>query len=273
MTLDEALAVLALEPATPLDLAELALWLARDEYPALDVEGELAELAALAGEVKPRLRGPLAARVAVLCRYLFHDLGFQGNQKDYYDPRNSYLNEVLARRTGLPILLSTVAIAVGTRAGLEVVGVGLPGHFVAKAVLGDQEMLFDPFHGGRVLTREACEALVEEVTGAPVEATPEALAAVPIGLIVQRMLNNLKLVYLRQGDFLRAARVIGRLRQLCPGDLTQGRDLGATLLQAGRPGAAIDHLAAYLASEPAPEDEADVRKLLDQARGAVARWN
>jgi regulator of sirC expression with transglutaminase-like and TPR domain len=273
MNLDSALALLAADPTAPLDLAELALELARDEYPALDVEGELAELAGWAAELRPRLRGNVRARVALLSRYLFHDLGFQGNQKDYYDPRNSYLNEVLARRTGLPILLSTVAIAVGTRAGLEVVGVGLPGHFVAKVVLGKDEVIFDPFHGGRVLTPRDCATLVEEVAGTPFEATREALAAVPVGLIVQRMLNNLKLVYLRQGDFGRAARVTGRLRQLCPGDRTQSRDLGATLLQAGRPGAAIDHLSAYLDADPTPDDAGDVRKLLDQARAAVARWN
>jgi regulator of sirC expression with transglutaminase-like and TPR domain len=274
MNLDSTLTLLAGDPAAALDLAELALWLARDEYPTLDVEGELAELAAWASEVRPRLRGPLEARVAVLCRYLFHDLGFHGNRKDYYDPRNSYLNEVLARRTGLPILLSTVAIAIGTRAGLEVAGVGLPGHFVVKAVaVGGHEVLFDPFHGGRVLTPEQCEALVEQVVGGPFAATPEALAAVPVGFIAQRMLNNLKLVYLRQGDFPRAARIIGRLRQLCPADHIQERDLGATLLQAGKPGAAIDHLTAYLDAEPAPDDARDVRKLLEQARGAVARWN
>jgi regulator of sirC expression with transglutaminase-like and TPR domain len=162
---------------------------------------------------------------------------------------------------------------VGERAGLAVVGVGLPGHFVAKAVGGGGEVLFDPFHGGRLLTPEQCGAMVERVVGAPFSATPEALAAVPLGLMVARMLNNLKGTYLRAGEFGRAARVIGRLRQLAPGDAVQQRDLGATLIQAGRPGEAIDHLTAYLAGPGEREDAAAVRKLLDQARAQVCRWN
>src|SRR5262245_28993026 len=133
MDLDTALPLLAGDPAAPLDLAELAFALARDEYPHLDVESEVAELAALAHELKPRLRGGLRARVEVLCRYLFHEVGLEGNTRDYYDPRNSYLNDVLTRRLGLPITLSVVAVAVGSRAGLSVAGVGLPGHFIAKA--------------------------------------------------------------------------------------------------------------------------------------------
>jgi regulator of sirC expression with transglutaminase-like and TPR domain len=134
-------------------------------------------------------------------------------------------------------------------------------------------VLFDPFHGGRVLSVADCEALVEQVLGARYELAPDALAAVPVGHVVARMLTNLKGAYLRRRDFPRAARVIGRLRQLSPGDVAQRRDLGAVLLQAGRPGPAIDHLEAYLACEPPPEDGRSVRELLMQARGEVARWN
>jgi regulator of sirC expression with transglutaminase-like and TPR domain len=273
MNLDTALALLARNPSAPLDLAEVALALARDEYPNLDVEATLAELAGMAHEVRPRLRGPLLAQVEGLCRYLFHEMGFRGDERDYYNPRNSYLNEVLERRTGIPITLSVVAMAVAERAGLTVVGVGLPGHFVVKAVRADQEILFDPYHGGRLLLPGQCEALVRQVTNTPFDATPEALAAVPLGLIVLRMLSNLKGNYLRQGDFARAARVIGRIVQLCPADLVQRRDLGASLLQAGRPGPAIDHLKAYLAGTPTAEDAEVVRQLLERAKTTVAGWN
>src|SRR5437773_10084362 len=116
MNLEAALETLARDPAAPLDLAELALSLARDEYPDLDVEAYLGELDGMAHEARRYLRGDLAARVSGLCRYLFHDMGFRGNQADYYDPRNSYLNQVLDRRLGIPISLSAVVIAVGRRA-------------------------------------------------------------------------------------------------------------------------------------------------------------
>ncbi len=273
MNLDKALRLLARNPAAPLDLGEVALLLARDEYPGLDVEAYLAELDGMAHEARPHLRGRLEKRVAGMCRYLFHDLGFHGNRSDYDNPCNTYLNEVLDRRTGIPIALSAVAMIVGRRAGLSVVGVGLPGHFVVKAVDGGREVIFDPFHGGRVLSREDCEILVETVLGVRFEATPAALRPVPLGAMVQRMLNNLKAVYLRSGDCSRAIRVMNRLRQLCPGDPLQRRDLGATLLQAGQPGKAISHLQAYLDAAPDADDAAAVRRLLDQSRGAVARWN
>ncbi|HZT81560.1 MAG TPA: transglutaminase-like domain-containing protein [Gemmataceae bacterium] len=273
MDLDTALPLLAREPAAPLDLAELALCLARDEYPALDVEAYLGELAGMAHEARRYLRGRLEDRARGLCRYLFHDLGFRGNTRDYYDARNSYLNDVLDRRTGIPLTLSVVAMVVGGRAGLEVAGVGLPGHFVAKAVGEGREVLFDPFHGGRLLAPEQCEALVEQVTGQPYRATAATFAALPLGPLTLRMLNNLKGAYLRAGDFGRAVRVMERLRQLSPDDPLQRRDLGAALLHAGRPGRAIDHLEAYLAARPDAGDATAVRRLLLQARGEVARWN
>jgi regulator of sirC expression with transglutaminase-like and TPR domain len=273
MELDTALTLLAREPSAPLDLAEVALQLARDEYPALDVVGYLSEVDAMAHEVRHRLHGGLEARVAGLCRYLFHDLGFRGNDEEYYDHRNSYFNEVLDRRVGIPITLSAVAIAVGTRAGLGVVGVGLPGHFVAKAVGGGREVLFDPFHGGRVRTPGECEALVERIVGTPFHATTEALAAVPLGQVVQRMLNNLKAVYLGASDFGRAVRVLRRLRQLNPQDPQQQRDLGATLARNGQPGPAISHLEAYLQALPNAEDADLVREVLNRACAAVAKWN
>jgi regulator of sirC expression with transglutaminase-like and TPR domain len=273
MNLDTALNRLARDPAAPLDLAELAFSLARDEYPDLDVEAGLAELDAMAHEAKAYLRGGLDSRVEGLCRYLFHEMGFRGNIQDYYDARNSYLNEVLERRTGIPISLSAVAMAVGSRAGLMVAGVGLPGHFVVKVTLAGQEVLFDPFHGGRRLSVSDCEHLVYQVTGQPFQASPAHLRAVPLGHILTRMLTNLKAFYLHDADFRRAGRVIQRLRQLDPSDLRQGRDLGVCLFREGQYGQAIDHLAAYLQAFPAAEDAATIQKILQQARGQVARWN
>src|SRR5262245_52991888 len=127
MNLDLALSTLAGTVDAPFDLAELALHLARDEYPHLDVAAYLGRLHALAQTLRPRLRGSLEERVQALARFLFEEHGFRGNPGDYYDPRNSYLNEVLDRRLGIPITLSVLAIAVGGRAGLNVIGVGLPG--------------------------------------------------------------------------------------------------------------------------------------------------
>jgi regulator of sirC expression with transglutaminase-like and TPR domain len=273
MNLDAALTLLAGNPSAPLDLAELALLLARDEYPELDVEAYVNEIAGMAHEAQSLLHGDLAARVHGLCRYLFHDMGFHGNLQAYYDPRNSYFNEVLDRRTGIPISLSAVAMTVGARAGLNIVGVGLPGHFVVKAIDDEEEVLFDPFHGGRVLTPQDCETLVEQVTGEPFAATAQTLQGVPLGAMVVRMLTNLKAIYLREGDFPRGVRIIERLRQLIPNDPLQQRDLGAALFQAGRHGGAIGPLSEYLRLVPDADDRDTVLQLLAQAKSQVARWN
>src|SRR5438128_2465986 len=117
MNVDETLDLLARNPRAPLDVAEIALHLALDEYPVIDVEACLSELDGMAHEASRYLRGDLDAQVTGLCRYLFHEMGFRGNARDYYDARNSYFNQVLDRRTGIPITLSAVVMAVGTRAG------------------------------------------------------------------------------------------------------------------------------------------------------------
>lgn len=273
MELDLILAQLADDPTATCDVAELALELARDEYSDLDVEAYLSELDGMAHEARAHVRGTLEARVRGLARYLFHEMGFRGNDQDYYDARNSYLNQVLDRRTGIPISLSVIAMAVGSRVGLQIEGVGLPGHFIAKAVDGEQEVLFDPFHGGRLLAPDQCECLVARVTGVEFQATAQTLQALPLPQVVQRMLTNLKAIYLREGQFSRAARVIERLRQLRPNDVHERRDLGVSLLQAGRPGKAIDHLAAYLRAHPHGADVQTVRTYLTQARAEVAKWN
>ena len=273
MKLSSALAALAADPHAPTDIARVALLIARDAYSQMNPRAYLRILDRLADQLRPRLAGSLAARTAELSAFLFEECGFAGNTEHYYDPRNSYLNKVIDRQVGLPIALSVVAVAVGTRAGLNVVGVGLPGHFIAKAVEGNEAVLFDPFNGGQFLDIEACEALVGGVTGRPFEATPEALAATPPGAIVARMLQNLKTAYLADRSYLRAARVTYRLAQLIPSDASQRRDLGVLLVQADRPGRAIDHLRHYLRVEPNAEDASEVEKFLDKALTEVSRWN
>lgn len=273
MTLDDILQLLARDPAAPLDIAEIALYLARDEYPQLDIEAHLGEINAMAHEARAYVRGDLAAQLHGFCRYLFHEMGFRGNPQNYYDPQNSYLNVVLERRTGIPITLSVVAMAVGNRAGLDIHGVGLPGHFIAKAVQEEEELLFDPFHGGRRLTVQDCEHLVNQTTSQPFQIAAAHLRALPPAGMVQRMLNNLKAIYLGEADFARGIRIIERLRQLEPHNPQHHRDLGVCYIRSAQPGKAIDHLQSYLAAVPQASDAEAVKNLLQQARRSLAQWN
>jgi regulator of sirC expression with transglutaminase-like and TPR domain len=273
MDLDAALHRLSLDHDAPLDLAELALHLARDEFPSIDVDAYLAELDAMAREGEDYVRGTLPARVHGLCRYLFHEMGFRGNDKNYYDPLNSYFNQVLERRTGIPITLSALVMALGNRVGLRVEGIGLPGHFVVKAVNGSEEIVFDPFHGGRVISPVDCENLVRQVTGRELTVTADTLTSLPLYFIVMRMLNNLKAIYLKNTDMPRAIRVLQRLRQLAPADAELQRDLGICLVHAGQPGKSLDLLEAYLVAAPEAMDAEAVRDVLRRAQAAIAGWN
>jgi len=273
LNFDTALEILARDPSAPLDLAEVALLLARDEFSFLDIDAHLNELTAMAHEVRTYLRGHLAHQVQGLCRYLFHEMGFRGNAGEYYDPRNSYFNQVLERRLGVPISLSAVTMAVGQRAGLAIAGIGLPGHFIVKASNGEQEILLDPFNGGRILSLADCEFLVQQATGKPIHTSALVLDSLPLGLVVQRMLNNLKAIYLKSQDWRRSIRTMERLRQLNPLDVILRRDLGVCHLRHGQPGKAIDHLRSYLDEAAEAEDIEPIQQLLTSALKMVAQWN
>jgi regulator of sirC expression with transglutaminase-like and TPR domain len=273
LQLEKTLDRLARDPAAHVDLAEVALLMARDEYPNLDVEAHLNELDAMAHEAKPYLRGHLAHQVQGLCRYLFHEMGFRGNVDDYYDPRNSYFNAVLERRLGIPITLSAVTMAIGQRAGLHIAGVGLPGHFIVKAIDPRQEILIDPFHGGRVLSLSDCETLVQQATGVPFEASALALKPLPLGAIVVRMFNNLRAIYFKDQDWPRSIRTMERMRLLQPEDASLRRDLGACYVRSGHPGKAVGHLRYYLDIAAEADDVDKIRALLKTALDTIAQWN
>jgi regulator of sirC expression with transglutaminase-like and TPR domain len=273
MDLNAALERLSRQPDAPFDIGELALHLSRDEFPSVDVDACMGEIDAMAQEARRYVRGELPARVHGLCRYLFHEMGFRGNKADYFDPLNSYFNQVLERRIGIPITLSALVMTIGSRVGLRVEGIGLPGHFIARAVDGAHEVIFDPFHGGRELTPRDCENVVRQVTGKDITVTAETLCPLPLSLIVTRMLNNLRAIYLKRTDMPRAIRVLRRLRQLAPEDAQLQRDLGICLVHTGKPGPAIDLLKSYLLVASEAMDAESVRDVLNQAEASVAEWN
>lgn len=273
MNLDAVLLELSRDPAAEFDVAEIALHLAKDEYPNLDVASYLDQLRDLARDARSHVSGSVDEQIHGLCRYLFHQLGYHGNAKDYYDPRNSYFNDVMDRLTGIPISLSLLTIAVGSRIGLPLAGVGLPGHFIVQCVGATPPILVDPFHGGRHMTLDQAEAMVARVTGIEVPIDSLELSPVLPGPFLQRMLNNLRGIYLKAEDPRRGARVLGRLHQLNPSDVQVRRDLGLCLFRTNRTGPAIDHLASYIAAAPDAADAEAVNRLLQQAKRDIGKWN
>ena len=207
-------------PDDQVDLAEAALLIARAEYPGLDVDRYLRRMEDLAASVAERGARGAIARVEALNEVLFDEEGFRGNVDDYYDPRNSFLNEVLDRRTGIPITLSTLYIEVGRRAGILVEGVGLPGHFVVRA----EGRLVDPFHGGAFLTEDDCQKRLDRIYGGRLKLDEKMLAPCDRKAILARTLRNLKAIYVKAEDHPRALAVVDLIIGLEPAALEERRD-------------------------------------------------
>lgn len=218
-------------------LAEAALWIAAEEHPGLDVAAYLARFDGLAARVD-RLGAKLGLVPAEALRVgLAEEQGFHGNHDGYYDPANSFLNEVLDRRAGIPITLSLVYIEVARRLGWQADGIAFPGHFLMR-LGGAEPLVLDPFHGGRVLTDADCAMLLQQVTGGQGTFTAEMLAPAPWRKVLYRLLANLKTIYSSPavGDFARALAVVERMLLVQPGSLDDVRDRGLLLHKLDRQG-------------------------------------
>ncbi len=264
----EELSVLTSAPDHEVPLDRAALVIAQEEYPQLDVQAYLDRLDAMATELAAEIdleTGPRAA-LRDLSAFLFERQGFRGNTEDYEDPRNSYLNDVLDRRLGIPISLSVVYIAVARRLGLDVKGVGLPGHFIVKFDTPDETLFVDPFHGGRFISREECFQLAERALGRRVARNDALLAAATNRQILTRMLYNLKAVYLKRGDLRRALGVSELILAIFPWDLDELRDRGMLHHRLGENAAARRDLDLYLRYRGDARDADAVRRTLDAIR-------
>ena len=218
------------------DLTKIGLEIAMDAYPDLNPEAWLEQISNLADRVRDRC-APQAKPRQILGQInwvLFVEEQFKGNSDDYYDPRNSYLNDVLERKLGIPLSLSMLYLAVAQRVGLEMAGVNLPGHFVVRTGWGNTALFVDPFHEGEFLDRTGCMRRVEEVTGEEIELDEEQLSPCSPILMVARMLRNLKAVYLNEGDFNASLPVMRRLVALTGGEPLERRDLGVACLHSQR---------------------------------------
>jgi regulator of sirC expression with transglutaminase-like and TPR domain len=241
-----------------------ALLIAAAEYPDLDLEAALAALDAYAERLRRRLRGlDEPEHVAhALAEVLHGELGFSGNPGAYYDPRNSYLSEVINRKLGIPISLSAVYLEVGRRAGLPLEGVGMPGHFLVRLDHPSRPLLLDPFADGMVISQEECAARLRALYGPRVRFQPEMLAAVSTRAILFRMLANLKGIYTGEGDWPRVIRTIDLMLIVEPGASSEYRDRGAAHMRTGRLRRARADFEHYLLNAIDVDDAGTVREQL-----------
>ena len=268
------------EVAKPEDLIRLelaALLIAAEDKANLetDIVSYLSQLETWAGLARDYIsRSSITTPINAFNRFMFEELGFKGNQANYYDPRNSFLNEVMDRRTGIPITLSVVYMQVGRGAGLHVEGVPMPGHFIVRVKESDSPCatLVDPFHT-KIIDLEDCQERLDEAYGGQVALTEEHLHAATTREILVRILTNLKAIYARHDLYRQALAAVERILLLSPRLANERRDRAAILAQLNHLPEAITELEAYLRSAPNTSDADQVREHLRTLRLRQASRN
>jgi len=276
MNAREAFAEMACRPSAAIEIDRAALLIAAEEYPDLEVDSYLTRLDGLAARVR-RFIYPDAGSHEIMARLnqvLFEEEGFRGNLEDYYDPRNSYLNQVLDRRTGIPITISTVYLEVARRVGFRAVGVGFPGHFLVKHQTPEGgEILIDAFDAGKVLSVDDCRERLEQMSNGKISFTPEHLRPASARQMLVRMLNNLKGIYLSRQDDRRALAAVERILLLTPDSPSEIRDRGMLLARLNRPVEALAALAHYRRLSPDAADATRIDGVMDRLRLKVGTCN
>jgi regulator of sirC expression with transglutaminase-like and TPR domain len=262
--------MLAARADVDIDVAEAALLIAKEEYPQLDVPAYLAQLDAMAESARTMVLVDTGetSRVARLNYFLFVRQGFRGNKDDYFDPRNSYLNEVLERRTGIPITLGIVYAEVGRRLGLPLFGVGFPGHFLVKHA-GDRELIIDPFTGG-IIDAAECARRYREFFGPRARFDLRLLRPAANREILRRILANLKQIFVERQDWPRALSCLDRMLLLAPDAAPELRERGLLYYRLECFAAALQDLERYLRVAPSEDKDNSVRGLVPALRRQVA---
>ncbi len=261
-----------------LPLLATALLIARDEYPDLDAnayDGVLDDyVRAVRIDVESQDSAP--ARIAVINRYLFDELGFGGNPDEFYDPRNSYLNDVVDRKQGIPISLAVVQMELARRLGVPLEGISFPGHFLVRMPMDDGILVMDPYNKGRSLSAdELRDRISPHFGGQPPDDGQllHILAPATHRMILLRMLRNLKALYVERDDWERVARSADRLLKLAPDVDEEFRDRGLAYLKLGHLAGARADLGRYLSRQPDAEDCDAIRELLVEATAQMPRLN
>ena len=271
----EEFAQLLEAPDEELDLAAAAFQIARIAYPELSVELYRKRLDAMASEITARLPENPDPYIAIeaINQYLYGDMAFEGNDEDYYDPRNSFLNDVLTRGTGIPITLSLVYMEVARRVGLRLVGISMPGHFLVRYAREDRDIYIDPFDRGVVLTRAECSERMKRTFGGEAELTNEHLRPVSPRQILTRMLNNLRGIYIQREEWALALQVVEWAQVVTPEDPLLCREIGALSFHLGERKRAAEAWGEYLLRVPDAPDADSIHAALVSLRHGRHRIN
>lgn len=266
-------------PTDEVPLARSALLIAQDEYQTIDIDEYEKQIQSIAETLEKQLRdnGKLHSPnqiPSIVNDLLYRELGFRGNDKAYYDPRNLYLNNVLDDRMGIPVTMAIIYTEICQRAGLNVRPVGLPGHVICRYQPAgtsddDDALLLDVFNHGRILTESDCQKLVRSIFGSDAPFHNHFLTTMTPRQVIQRLLHNLKVGYLRLGDEERTARIIDLTLSLFPWDLDEIRDRGMLRDRLGEVSLALEDLESYVSFRPGARDAQTVTETIRSLRHHV----
>jgi regulator of sirC expression with transglutaminase-like and TPR domain len=264
-------------PDQDISLAEAALLIAGHGYPDLNVAAYLSRIEELAYMLRLRIDedDSVPERISALNRFLFGDLGFAPNSEDYYDPRNNFLNEVLERRTGIPITLCVIYMELGRKIGLPLQGVSFPGHFLVKCAVPEGAVVLDPYSGGIALSLADLQKRLREARGGEVSraVVAELLVSASNKEIIVRLLRNLKAIYLREHNLDRALPIVNWIIATMPEQTPELRDRGMIYQELECSRAALADFVEYLKRSPSCEDADDIRRRIIDLRCDAARLN
>ena len=249
-----------------IDLAKASLYYAQVEYPDLKNQIYLDYLDSIATEIDANIikdRYPLQI-IKAINDYLFEQLNFRGNNQDYYNPENSYINKVIDRKKGIPITLSVIYLEIAKRLSFPMVGIGMPGHFIIRPDFEDAGIFVDVFNRGEILFTQDCEAKLSQIYQKEVKLEPHFLAPVSNHQILARMLNNLKQIYLHQRQFNKVLSIIEGILIIFPHNPYEIRDRGLLCYEMARWQQATQDLQFYLNALPDAEDAPMIKMLLNK---------
>ncbi|HSE48265.1 MAG TPA: transglutaminase-like domain-containing protein [Terriglobales bacterium] len=258
------------------DLLCAALAIARLEYPDLQIKPCIAQVDALAARVAARIPHPgdEAQTIAALNHVLFVEERFRGNDADYYDPRNSFLNDVLDRRLGIPITLALLYLEVARRVEFPLFGVGLPGHFLLKHYDPEgRQVVLDPYHQGRLMSPDDCQRQLDRIYRGQLQLAPEMLVAVTRRQILVRMLANLKAIYLARRDLRRALPVVDLVLAIYPRSAEDVKQRAVLRFNLGQTRGALADFDDYLKMAPEASDADEIRQTALAIRRQLAMMN
>lgn len=245
------------------DLAATALCPAQEVYPDLAPTRYYQQLDAIADTIRHHLSAYPLKTIQAINQQLYTELGFSGNQINYYDPDNSYLNRVLERRVGIPITLALIYLEVAQRLDFPMAGVGMPGHFLVCPTVENMEVYVDPFNQGNVLFKADCQTIFHQLYGANAAWNDTYLKPISSKRLLARLLTNLKLIYLNQRDLSHTLTMLDYLLLLFPNEPGNNRDRGLVHYQLQNLLAARSDLETYLAHSPNAADRDQILQLLD----------